>query len=295
MQLAIVGDPKGWYVRDLLRAATRQMEVANVDVIPFRSLSGSLGVESNCEGRAPPTQTHSADVWLVRSMPLGTLEQVVFRMDHLAQLAAKGQLVINSPRSLETAIDKYMSLCRLHEAGLPIPPTIVTQSVDVAMEAMDLFREVVVKPIFGSEGRGLVRISDREVGWRVFQNLSRTGSVLYVQKYIANSGSDLRFLVIGDRVLGIRRHCRGDWRANVAQGAICEAIEVSKYWEDFALKAVRAISAEIAAVDCIEGINGGNYCLEVNGIPGWRGLSAAIKVDVSELVIRYLVSRWKAR
>jgi RimK family alpha-L-glutamate ligase len=295
MRLAIVGDPKGWYVQDLVRAASGQKEIVDLQVVPFRSLSGSLGWDPKVVPTEHIPPSPDADVWLVRSMPVGSLEQVVFRMDHLARLASEGKLVVNSPRSLEMAIDKYLSLCKLQESGLPIPPTIVTQSVDVALDALRLFKEVVVKPIFGSEGRGLARISDLEVGWRIFQNLVRSGSVLYVQKFIPNAGSDLRFLVIGTQVLGVRRNCRGDWRANVAQGAVCEALPVSEFWRAFALKAARAVSAEIAAVDCIEEANGEHYCLEVNGVPGWRGLSAALKVDVSEQVVRHLIKQWNER
>jgi glutathione synthase/RimK-type ligase-like ATP-grasp enzyme len=58
-----------------------------------------------------------ADAVLVRGMPGAAplddrLEEVVFRMDVLGRLAARGTRVINSPRALESAIDKYLSLPR---------------------------------------------------------------------------------------------------------------------------------------------------------------------------------------
>src|SRR5205823_10360006 len=80
--------------------------------------------------------------------------------------------------------------------------------------------DVVVKPLFGSEGRGLLRVSDPELARRAFLTLERLGAVLYLQRYIRHPGHDLRAFVLGGRVLGaIRRVAReGDWRTNVAVG-----------------------------------------------------------------------------
>src|SRR6202035_2302824 len=108
----------------------------------------------------------------------------------------------------------------LQSAGLRVPPTMVCQHADAAMEAFNkLGGDVVVKPLFGSEGRGMVRVADEEIAWRTFSTLERLQAVLYVQQFVAHPGWDLRAFVIGGRVLAaMRRHARGDWRTNVSQG-----------------------------------------------------------------------------
>ena len=55
-------------------------------------------------------------------MPPGSLEQVVFRMDALHGVAAAGVPVWNPPRAVEAAVDKYLALAKLDQAGLPVPP-----------------------------------------------------------------------------------------------------------------------------------------------------------------------------
>ena len=88
---------------------------------------------------------------LVRTMPPGSLEQVVYRMDALGQLAAQGTVVMNPPRSLEVAVDKYLATVKLRAVGLLVPRTFVCQTPDAAMEAFAaLGEDVVVKPLFGS-------------------------------------------------------------------------------------------------------------------------------------------------
>ena len=103
-------------------------------------------------------------------MPPGSLEQVVFRMDVLHRLGSSGKSCPQFAAGLETCIDKYLASARLEAAGLLVPATVVCQDADTAMEAFaELGGDVVVKPIFGSEGRGMVRVSDPELAWRTFR------------------------------------------------------------------------------------------------------------------------------
>ena len=103
--------------------------------------------------------------------------------------------VLNPPRAVETAVDKYLALAALAASGLPVPPTWTGESAAEALEAFEaLGGDVVVKPLFGSEGRGLVRVSDRELARRTFQTLERLGAVLHVQRTVRHPGHDLRRL-----------------------------------------------------------------------------------------------------
>ncbi len=142
-------------------------------------------------------------------------------MDLLHAWQANGIAILNRPRALEVCVDKYLCTARLEAAGLRVPATIVCQNADAAFEAFDrLGGDVVVKPIFGSEGRGMVRVSDKELAWRTFRAIERTQSVLYLQEFIAHPGWDVRAFVSAGRVLtSMRRIAKDDWRTNVAQEA----------------------------------------------------------------------------
>ena len=108
------------------------------------------------------------DAVLVRTMPPGSLEQVVFRMDVLARLEAQGLVVINPARAIEAAVDKYLATARLQAAGLRVPRTAVCQTVEEALGWFaELGGDVVLKPLFGSEGRGITRLVDEAFALRV--------------------------------------------------------------------------------------------------------------------------------
>jgi ribosomal protein S6--L-glutamate ligase len=227
-------------------------------------------------------------------MPPGSLEQVVFRMDALHRLQALGIPVLNPPRAVETAVDKFLALAVLDAAGLPVPATWSGESSAEALEAFEaLGGDVVVKPLFGSEGRGLVRVSDRELARRTFQTLQRLGAVLHVQRAVRHPGHDLRVFVLGDRVLGaIRRHApEGEWRTNVAVGGRPERCKVDAAIEQLALRAARAVGATMAGVDLLPDLDRNELVvLEVNAVPGWRALAHATGIDVAAALLETLTA-----
>jgi ribosomal protein S6--L-glutamate ligase len=204
--------------------------------------------------------------------------------------------VLNPPRVVETCVDKYLASALLEAAGLRVPPTVVCQHADAALEAFAaLGGDAVVKPVFGSEGRGMVRVSDPDLAWRTFRTLERTQSVLYVQQYVPHPGWDLRAFVIGDRVVAaMRRHAQGGWRTNVAQAGKAESVRLDPEQERLALAAAAAVGATLAGVDLLPGPAGEWYVLEVNAVPGWRALAPVAGVDIPVLLVEFLASQCRA-
>jgi ribosomal protein S6--L-glutamate ligase len=287
MRIALLAGGDGWHVRDLQRAATKSgHEAVAVD---FRRVFTGVSIASD--------SLAGFDAVLVRTMPPGSLEQVVFRMDVLHRLQTRGVRVLNPPAAIETCVDKYLASARLEAAGLRVPPTIVCQHAEAALEAFtQLGGDVIVKPLFGSEGRGMVRVSDPEMAWRTFRTLERTQCVLYLQQFIRHPGWDLRAFVLGGRVLAsMRRRSRTDWRTNVAQGGTAEPVDLSAEEERLALRAAAAVGAPVAGVDLLPGPDGEWYILEVNAVPGWRALAPVSGVDVASEVIQFVAKDYSVR
>jgi ribosomal protein S6--L-glutamate ligase len=282
MKIALLSGTGGWHVRDLARAATALGHAPTT--VDFRRVQAALPDRGDSLGEF--------DAVIVRTMPPGSLEQVVFRMDVLHRFQGRGGRVLNPPRALETCIDKYLAGVRLAAAGLPVPATIVCQDAEAAMDAFGrLGGDVVVKPLFGSEGRGMVRVANAEAAWRTFRTLERLQAVLYVQQFVAHPGWDLRAFVVGSRVLAsMRRHARDDWRTNVAQGGRTEAVTLTAEEERLTLAAARAVRAPVAGVDLLPRPGGGYDVLEVNAVPGWRALAKATGMDVAAEIIRFLTA-----
>jgi ribosomal protein S6--L-glutamate ligase len=229
-------------------------------------------------------------------MPAGSLEQVVFRMDVLHAAAAAGLPLLNPPRAVETCVDKYLTNVRLAQAGLPTPPTVACQRPDDALAAFDgLGGDVVVKPLFGAEGRGMVRVSDRELAWRTFHAIEQTRGVIYLQQFVRHPGWDVRAFVLNGRVIAaMKRTNPADWRTNVAQGGSAEPFELARPEAELAVRAATATGAVVAGVDLMPDDGNNWMVIEVNAVPGWRALAPACGIDVAAKVVRFLAEEYKS-
>jgi len=277
----IMGGKEGWHVKDLLRAA--QSLGVKAHVTDFRLISHSLAQPSK-------QSFEEADCTIIRTMPPGSLEQVVFRMDVLHALQRQGKKVLNPPRALESAVDKFLASELLQSHGLDIPHTFCCQDSDTAMEAFERFgKDIVVKPLFGAEGRGILRIEDEQLAWRVFRAIEKIGGVIYLQPYIKHPGWDLRIFILGKKVLGGMKRTapQGAWMTNVAQGGKGEAYKLNSNLEEIGIKASNAVGAEIAGVDLILDENEKWLVLEVNAVPGWKAFAPVTGIDIAREILIY--------
>ena len=58
-----------------------------------------------------------------------------------------------------------------------------------------------------------------------------------------------------------------------------------------AVRAAAVVGADYAGVDLLPSSDGQVFVLEVNGIPGWRGLQRALGVDVADAIVDHLARR----
>jgi ribosomal protein S6--L-glutamate ligase len=278
MRIAILSGGEGWHVKDLERAASDLQ--CQVQLIDIRRIQAGIG--------STRTALAGFDAVLVRTMPPGSLEQVIFRMDVLHLLRERGVPLFNPPRTLEICVDKYLASAKLEQAGLAVPRTIVCQDAQSSFEAFaQLGGDVVVKPLFGSEGRGMMRLQDPDLACRAFQTLERLGSVTYLQEFIRHPGWDLRAFVLDGKIIAaMRRYATDGWRTNVAQGGRAEICRLSSREEEAALRAANSVEAIMAGIDLLPGPDGRLYVLEVNAVPGWRALSRVTGIDVASLILQ---------
>ena len=287
MKIGIFGNEGSWYVEDLQRAAKElSCEAIRLD---FRRLSMNVtrqGTQFFCDQLA----LKDFDAFIVRTMPPGSLEEVVTRMDILGQLEAAEKLVVNSPRAIECAVDKSLTTAKLAAAELPVPATWVGESSDDALEAFDqLGGDVVVKPVFGAEGRGIVRVSDPDLAFRTFRTLERLNAVLYLQQFVAHAGFDTRVLILDGQVVGaMKRESMDDFRTNVARNGSAQKIDPTAEQIDLALKASETIGSRIAGVDLLTDADGDTFVIEVNAVPGWRAFQRATGIDVGKRFLESL-------
>ncbi len=286
LRVGVLGATGSWHSRRLLTGlAARGHEVL---AIPATRLRSEVDEHGEVRVLGPDGAVlDTLDLLIVRGLPRGSLEQVVFRMDALHILSERGVRCVNRPRAIERTIDKSWAGGVLALAGVPTPPTIVCERYDDAMQAFErLGGDVVVKPLFGAMGNGIVRVEDRDLAHRTFRALELERAVYYVQRTIAPAGRrNLRVLVVGGEVAGAMERVSDSWRANVARGARPRAVALTEAERGLALAAAGALEVDVAGVDLLVTPDGEVVVLEVNGIPGWQALQSVCERDLTQLVV----------
>ena len=290
VRCAVLAGESSWHFKDLVRAAEKIKRAGRASIelraCRFEQLAGGLKSNQSSFSFQPGVQW-DADAVFVRVMPAGTLEQIVFRMDLLQRLMLGGTVVINSPKTIEASVDKYLCLAKLAAEGLPVPDTRVSQTFQQAVLDFELLGgNVVVKPIFGSMGRGIERLTNLGQAKDCFDRLIQQGAVVYQQEFVPSDGSDLRLLVIGQQVWAMRRKATNGWITNISQGGQGFAHDLTEPEIELALRSARAVGASIAGVDLIyDKTNGQAKVLEVNASVGWKAISQVLQVDFAEQVL----------
>jgi RimK family alpha-L-glutamate ligase len=285
LRVGVLGATGSWHSRRLLAA----LEGRGHEVLPIPATRLRSAVEHGDAHVVGPEGVvlDELDLLLVRGLPRGSLEQVIFRMDALHVLVEHGVRCVNRPRAIERTIDKSWAGAVLARAGVPTPPTLVCERYDDAMEAFErLGGDVVVKPLFGAMGNGIVRIEDRDLAHRVFRALELERTVYYVQQTIAPAGRrDLRVLVLGGEIAGAMERTTDSWRANIARGGRPRAVRLTDEQRALAIAAAAAVEADVAGVDMLVVPDGEIVVVEVNGIPGWQALQSVCEHDLTQLVV----------
>jgi RimK family alpha-L-glutamate ligase len=285
MRVAILGSTGGWHAERLQRAL-----MARGHECGFAPVTRMVGrIDGGVAVRGHELALEGCDIVLVRGVPRGSLEQVVFRVDVLHALAAAGVRAVNSAHAIERTVDKFLASALLARAGLPTPRTIACERAADAEKAFaELGGDVIVKPLFGSMGHGMVRVEDPDVAMRVFRALELERAVYYLQETLPHAGRDVRALVVGERVVASIERIADGWQTNLARGAQARPVRLDPQQERLCVRAAAVLGADYAGVDLLPAADGPDHVIEVNGIPGWYGVERATGVDVAAAIVERL-------
>ena len=222
----------------------------------------------------------------VRGIAGGTLQQITTRLNILHMLKALGITVYNDGKAIERTVDKAMTSFLLHQAGVATPHTWVCESRHYAHDIISKNTQLVIKPLFGSQGQG-VRLVDTDklpLPMDAF-----VGGTFYLQSLI-KANHDYRVFVVNNQAVAAMRRTGEGWLHNVAQGAQCESCNDSDVLA-IALEAAQVLDIAYCGVDVIRDENGRLFVLEVNSIPAWRGLQGVTEINIAEVLVDDFLSK----
>ena len=297
MRVALMTDEQGWHTRQLQAALRARGALGRcVDLADCRIDTGAAwhGLVIPGFGRALP------DAVLVRGIAGGTFEQVTKRLGVLHALRELGVPVYNDARAIERSVDKSMTSLLLHAAGIPAPPTWATESAveaqRIVMRESAAGHALVLKPLFGSQGKGLQLLGDVNGVHHALPSLeAEYAGLAYLQRFIpptTQPGFDWRVLVVGGRAVTAMRRVSTHWLHNIAQGARAQAAALDPALARLAVDAARALDMDYAGVDIMPAAQGAPLqVIEINGVAAWQGLQRVTGFNIARALVNDLLDR----
>jgi RimK family alpha-L-glutamate ligase len=292
-KIAIAVDLYDWHARDLAAAFARYGAIAT----QIRLAQCGFDTKRKSGLVIPGFGFDLPDGVFVRAIGSGGFEGVTLRLSVLHGLADVGVPVVNSARAIEVCVDKAATSFALARWGIPTPPTFAVQSPEAARKIVR--REagrgpLVLKPLFGAQGFGLKLISREED----LPPIEAVEGVYYLQRFVGverDGFADMRFFISRGEVVAAMTRRSSQWITNVKLGARPQWLDPDPALIGLALRSATAVGAQFAGVDMIMDADGQPQVLEVNSMPGWRGLQKVAPFSIADRLARDFLKQIGAR
>lgn len=278
-RIGVVGIPGAWSTEALVSAfKDRQSECLLIDPsevrVDFsRGTAFSGGVDLG-----------ELDAIVVKKLGAEYSPDLLDRIEVLNYLEAKGVRFFSSPARIGRLINRLSGTVLLTSAGVPMPPTSVTESIEEGLAAVTAFGEAVLKPHYSTKARGmrLVSSADPEALRRELEEFRAEGNrTMYIQGKIDLPERDLGVVFLGTEYLGTyaRVKTNGSWDTTTRSGGKYAPVE-----PDAAVLAVATRAREVAGLDFtvvdVAETEDGPLVFEVSAFGGFRGCREALGLDI---------------
>jgi len=189
----------------------------------------------------------------------------------------------------------FMTLL-LKKNNIPTPKTYFSFSSESAAKNLETVGyPLVIKPVIGSWGRGVMPIKDKDTMDAVLEIRNITDSphdrIYYLQELIKRPPRDIRVITIGDEpIAAMYRKSSGGFKTNIALGADPELCEITKEIEDMAIKASNAMGGGILGIDMMEDDERGLLVHEVNNTVEFKGLAKVAQRNIPKEMIEFALN-----
>lgn len=205
--------------------------------------------------------------------------------------------VLNKFEVANNCGNKMLTSLLLKKHDVPTPKTYFSFSPESALETLDKHGyPLVIKPIIGSWGRGVILLKDRDIADAIMEVRELVDGpldrIFYLQEAISRPPRDIRAIAVGDQVIAAmyRTSPTGGFKTNIALGAEPVPCEITKDLEDICIKASKAVGGGILGIDVMEDEKRGFVVHEVNNTVEFKGLAKVAKRNIPKEMVQYAVS-----
>jgi len=194
------------------------------------------------------------------------------------------------PEAFTIGHDKILTHLKLQEHNVPTPHTYLSATSDSTKKVLEKINyPIIMKFPSGTQGKGVMFAESFAAASSMLDALTALRQPFLIQEYIETGSTDIRALVVGDKVIASMQRTAelGEKRANIHAGGIGTPHKIDAYMQKIAVNTAHALGADICAVDMLESVKG-PLIIEANISPGLQGITEATKTDVAAKIARFL-------
>ena len=177
-------------------------------------------------------------------------------------------------------------------AGIPMPPTSVTENTDQALKIIDDYKEAVLKPLYSTKARGMRVIRHGREAHIEVENFKKENPIMYIQKKLDIHGRDLGIVFLGGEYITTYARCNdtASWNTTTVNGGKYVAYDPSAETIEIARKAQALFDLDFTSVDVVETPDG-PLVFEVSAFGGFKGMKIARNMDGAKHYVDYVLKR----
>lgn len=289
-KIGVVGTPGGWsseLLADTVADRTGYRLLIDPPKIRFDLTAGKAWYGN--------TDLSELNAIMIKKIGAQYAPELLDRLEAFRLLNELGLPMFSSPLSIIRVLDRLTCTATLCAADIPMPPTTMTENVDEAVKAVEIYGEAVFKPLYTSKARGMIIIRSGKDVRSAVETYSRENRIMYIQKKLELNGRDLGVAFLGGRYLTTYARCAsGDsWNTTTRSGGKYAPYEPSPETLEIAEKAQRLFGLDFTCVDVVE-TDEGPKVFEVSAFGGFRGIQDASGLDAAALYTDYVLEKIKS-
>jgi ribosomal protein S6--L-glutamate ligase len=287
IKIGVVGTPGGWSSEKL--ADTVAEMTGYRLLIEMSSLSLDLA-----EGRAwfEDTDISTLDALIIKKIGAWYSPDLLDRLEMLRYLNERGLPIFSSPFNIMRVLDRLSCTVTLQLAGIPMPPTTVTEDVAAATRAVAHYGEAVFKPLYSTKAKGMLLLASGPETRKTVEAYHNENPIMYIQKKLDLQGKDLGIVFMGGRYLTTYARVKGAgaWNTTTRSGGHYEAFDPPEELIALAHKAQAPFGLDFTCVDVAE-TPLGPIVFEVSAFGGFRGIETASGIDAARRYVQFVLER----
>lgn len=287
MKIGVVGTKGGWsseLLADALGARTGYRLLVEPERIRLDLPSGRAFYGD--------TDLSQLDGLVIKKIGARYSPDLLDRLELLRFLSERGLPVFSDPLRILRVLDRLTCTITLQAAGIPMPPTSITEDVDQALAAVEEYGEAVFKPLYTSKARGMFVLKPGPEAREVITDYAREYPIMYIQKTVDLRGRDLGVTFLGGEYLTTYARCtqNGAWNTTTVSGGKYAPFDPPDEIIELARKAQDLFCLDFTCVD-VALTGDGPYVFEVSAFGGFRGLLEARGLDAAGLYAEHVLAR----